>query len=136
MGLRATAKGLDERTEFDCGYMTFGYYRMAVASAYNERFGELFKQHYTGLSRNMTDAERKELAGYMLPGGLAIFLNHADCEGKFTPKECRVVYNALKPLKVEMQGHNYGVMEPYDMHEHWLNIFKHCADRRVNLYFS
>ena len=44
--------------------------------------------------------------------------------------------NALKALKSDMVGHNYHVMKPYNMFEHWKAIFKHCADRRVNLYYS
>jgi len=37
---------------------------------------------------------------------------------------------------MDMQGHNYHVMKPYNMLEHWKNIFLHCARRRVNLCYS
>lgn len=66
---------------------------------------------------------------------LDLFLFHSDCDGKFTWMECRRVYNAIKDLRMDMQGHNYGVMKPYNMLEHWKNIFLHCAKRRVNLYY-
>lgn len=56
--------------------------------------------------------------------------------GIWSMEECRKIYNALKPLHMDMQGHNYGVMKPYNMLEHWKAIFKHCADRRVNLYYD
>lgn len=67
---------------------------------------------------------------------LDIFLFHSDCEGKFTPQECRKIYNVMKNLKVEMSGHNYIEMKQYNMHEHWLHIFKQCYKKRVNLYFE
>lgn len=66
---------------------------------------------------------------------LDILIFHSDCGGKFTPQECRKIYNAMKNLTSDLEGHNYGVMKPYNMFEHWKAIFKHCADRRVNLYY-
>ena len=66
---------------------------------------------------------------------LDIFLWHSDCDGKLTPKECKKIYDAMKDLKVEMQGHNYIEMNCYDMHQLWLNMLKHCYKHRVNMYF-
>jgi len=131
MGLTAMAKGLTSETGFDCGYITFGLYRQKVAKAYNDEFGELYKKEYTQALSDKEINRWNEICN----DDLDIFLNHSDCDGKFTPQECRKIYNAMKDLKVEMSGHNYGVMKTYNMHEHWLNIFKHCYKRRVNLYF-
>lgn len=135
MGLDAYAKGLTAETGYCCGYITFGVYRMKVAEAHNKEFGELYKKQYDFRFKGYTD-EEIDRWNEICNDDLDIFLNHSDCDGKFTPQECRKIYNAMKDLKVEMQGHNYGVMKPYDMHEHWLNIFKHCYKCRVNLYFS
>lgn len=132
MGLDTHAKGLTSETNYSCGYITFGVYRQKVAEAYNKEFGELYKKWYIG---TITEEECKR-ANELTNEDLDIFLSHSDCDGKFTPKECKLIYNAMKDLKVEMPGHNYGVMKDYNMHEHWLNIFKHCYKRRVNLYFS
>ena len=135
MGLDVDAKGLTYETNFSCGYITFGVYRQKVAEAYNKEFGEIYKKSYNPSFSGYTDEEIKRW-NEICDDDLDIFLNHSDCDGKFTPQECKKIYNAMKDLKVEMQGHNYGVMKPYNMHEHWLNIFKHCYKRRVNLYFS
>jgi hypothetical protein len=136
MGLDVYAVGLTCETGYSCGYITFGMYRQKVAHAYNEEFGRLYEKPYKDFFfKGYTENEIKRW-NEICNDDLDIFLNHSDCGGKFTPQECRKVYNTMKGLKVEMQGHNYGVMKPYGMHEHWLNIFKHCYKRRVNLYFS
>lgn len=133
MGLYAYAKGLSKEECYDCGYMKFGIYRQEVAKAFNKRLGELYKKYYLGVE--LTKEEIKEW-NKLCDDDLDIFLFHSDCEGKFTPQECKKIYNAMKDLKVEMQGHNYGVMKQYNMHEHWLYIFKYCYTKRVNLYFE
>lgn len=130
MGLTATAKGLNAETCYDCGYFSFGNYRMELAKAYNERFGYLYQQCVHGQA---TEEERVELEKFEIPEGLAIFLTHSDCDGKFMPKECKKIYDAIKGFKIDMQGHNYGVMKTYNMHEHWLNIFKHCYKIRIDM---
>lgn len=133
MGLYAYAKGLQKEECYDCGYITFGIYRQKVANAFNKRLGELYKKYYQDIE--LTKEEIKEW-NKLCDDDLDIFLFHSDCEGKFTPQECKKIYNAMKDLKVEMQGHNYGVMKQYNMHEHWLYIFKYCYTKRVNLYFE
>lgn len=133
MGLYAYAKGLSKEECYDCGYITFGIYRQRVAEAFNKRLGELYKKYYQDieLTKEETDEWNK-----LCNDDLDIFLFHSDCEGKFTPQECKKIYNVMKNLKIEMTGHNYGIMKQYDMHKYWLHIFKHCYKRRVNLYFG
>ena len=41
MGLDINIKGLEREDTYHCGYITFNLYRKKVASAYNERLGEL-----------------------------------------------------------------------------------------------
>ena len=136
MGLTATAKGLTDETGYDCGYITFGIYCREVAKAYNEEFGEIYEKWCkTAFTREPLTEDECKRWNEICNDDLDIFLTHSDCDGKFTPQECRKIYNAMKGLKIDMQGHNYGVMKPYNMHEHWVAMFKHCADRRVNLYF-
>lgn len=133
MGLYAYAKGLSKEKCYDCGYITFGVYRQEVSEAFNKRLGELYKKHYIGIK--LTEEETDEW-NKLCNNDLDIFLFHSDCDGKFTPQECKKIYNVMKDLKVDMLGHNYGIMKQYNMHEHWLHIFKHCYTRRVNLYFE
>lgn len=134
MGLCATAKGLTGETEFYCGYLTYGSFLKKLAeTAYGKEMGHIYerfhdsslleKDDFSNWNKNCND-------------DLDLLLFHSDCDGKFTWKECRKIYNAIKDLHMDMMGHNYGVMKPYNMLEHWKNIFLHCAKRRVNLYYS
>ena len=139
MGLTATAKGLTDETGFDCGYITFGNFRIRLAETYDKKSGAAYKKWYFRGGGNFDAAGLDELEQRMMeellnkPVGL--FLFHSDCEGKMSAKECREVYEDIKDLEMDMVGHNYGVMKPYNMLEHWKSIFLHCARRRVNLYF-
>lgn len=133
MGLCAHAKGLTDKTEFNCGYVTFGRFRMELAKVYNQELGEIYERWYVRKPISLTEEKRLDNE---FPDGLANFLYAPDCSAKFTPKECREIFNDIKDLQMDMIGHNYGVMEDYNMLEHWKNIFKHCYKRRVNLYFS
>lgn len=45
MGLDISVKGLERKDTYHCGYIKFNLYRKKVASAYNERLGELYKKH-------------------------------------------------------------------------------------------
>ena len=132
MGLCATAKGLTDETEFNCGYLTFGHFRIALAKAYNAELGAIYEKYYR--EEDLTDQEISRYDELCDPD-LDIFLFHDDGEGHFTAAECRKVYNAIKDLNMDMVGHNYGVMKPYNMLDHWKNIFNHCAKREVRLHF-
>ena len=132
MGLDVSIKGLDYKDTYHCGYITFGLYRRKVANAYNKRLGELYEKTY---KEDLTKEEIKEWNN-ICNDDLDIFLWHSDCDGKFTPKECKKIYDVLKDLNIEIQGHNYIEMNCYDMHKLWLNMFKYCYQKRVNMYFS
>ena len=131
MGLDISIKGLERKDTYHYGYITFNLYRKNVASAYNERLGELYKKTFKD---ELQPEEIKEWNN-LCNNDLDIFLWHSDCDGKLTPKECKKIYDAMKDLKVEMQGHNYIEMNCYDMHQLWLNMLKHCYKHRVNMYF-
>lgn len=133
MGLCATAKGLTAETEFNCGYITYGNFVRNLAYAYNREIGEMFEKLY--YTDDLTEEEEIRW-NEICDDGLDLLLFHSDCDGKFTWRECRQIYNSIKGLHMDMMGHNYGVMEPYNMLEHWKNIFLHCAKRRVNLYYT
>lgn len=135
MGLTVRAKGLTAESAFDCGYITYGTFIMQlIKTAYGDRCYEIFQKSLYS-QKPFSDEEEKWWNDHC-NDDLDILIWHSDCDGKFTPQECRKIYNAIKGLKMDMQGHNYGVMKPYNMLEHWKAIFKHCADRRVNLYYE
>lgn len=134
MGLYATAKGLTTETSFDCGYLTYGTFILElIKTAYGDKCHEIFKRSLLS-QKPFSDEDERYWNAHCIDD-LEIFIWHSDCDGKFTPQECKKIYHAIKDLHMDMQGHNYGVMRPYNMLDHWKTIFKHCADRRVNLYY-
>ena len=133
MGLCATAKGLTDETGFDCGYLTFGHFRIELAKAYNAELGLIYEKHYKDQELSESEISRYD---ELCNPDLDIFLFHDDGEGTFSPSECRRIYSMIEDMKMDMVGHNYGVMKNYNMLEHWKNIFKHCAKNRVTLYFK
>lgn len=131
MGLDVRIKGMKHEETYHCGYITFHAYRCLVASAYNNELGKIYEKPYN--NRTEEDIKRwNELCN----DDLDLFLWHRDCEGKLTWKECRAIYKVMKDLDVKMQGHNYGTMNYYDMHQLWLNMFRFCWHHRVNMWFE
>lgn len=146
MGLTVRATGLDAAKSYDGGYITFGNFRLALAETFNKEYGLYYKRwvgmdfdkDYCRIPLSEQDHQKwVELQEKIDPdGALFCFLSHPDGEGKFTPQECRKIYNRIKELKMDFEGHNYGEMKPYNMLEQWKGMFLHCTKRRVNLYFS
>lgn len=85
MGLDISVKGLERKDTYHCGYIKFNLYRKKVASAYNERLGELYKKTFKD---ELQPEEIKEWNN-LCNNDLDIFLWHSDCDGKLTPKECK-----------------------------------------------
>lgn len=145
MGLTVTATGLDSSKSYDCGYITFGNFRLALAETFNKEYGlyykkwvgQYFDEKYNRVFLTQDELNKwNKLIDEIDPDeGLFCFLKHPDTEGKITPQECRKIYNHIKDLKMDFEGHNYGEMKPYNMLEQWKGMFLHCAQRRVNLYF-
>lgn len=133
MGLDIKIKGMSYEETYHCGYMTFKVYRLEVAKAYNDEIGEL----YESMMRFPYRLTEEEINRWneICNDDLDLFLLHSDCDGKLTWKECRAIYKAMKDLKFDMQGHNYGAMNVYDMHTQWLNMFKFCWKHRVTMWF-
>lgn len=131
MGLDISIKGLERKDTYHGGYIKFNVYRKEVANAYNERLGKLYEKTF----KEDLQPEEIEEWNTLCNDDLDIFLWHSDCDGKLTPKECKKIYDVMKVLKVEMQGHNYIEMNCYDMHQLWLNMLKHCYKHRVNMFF-
>lgn len=133
MGLSVEATGLDYDDSFDCGYITFGNFRIELVKAcYGEKMSELYKKDCFDTPLTL---EEVEYWNAHCDDALDTFLFHSDCDGKFTWQECRDIYKAIEPIHMDMIGHNYGTMKQYNMLDQWKGIFRHCWKRRVNLYF-
>lgn len=131
MGLDTLAKGLNSKNSYRQGYITFMRFRLQLAVTYNKEFGELYSKW---MNEEIAENECKRM-NEICNDDLNLFLEHSDCDGRFTPKECKKIYGVIKDLKMDMQGYNYRTKKAYNMLEQWKTIFKHCYQKRVNLYF-
>lgn len=122
MGLNVKIKGLTYKETYNGSYVYYWKYRHEVAIAYNKRLGEIFKQ---SLYRQLTKEEIEEW-NKICNDDLDLFLWHSDCDGKFTPKECKKIYNVLKDLDLK---------DFTEIHNLWLNMFKYCYKHRVNMWY-
>lgn len=133
MGLDIQIKGLSREDTYHGGYIKFADYRLEVAKAFNEKIGEIYKKTYKYFGYEFTKDDVAQWNEFLPEKNNPInkFLWHSDCDGKFTPKECKEIYNELKNLNVEKIYYS----DKYTMHELWLNMFKYCYEHRVNMYF-
>lgn len=133
MGLDIQIKGLSREDTYHAGYGIFANYRVKVAKAFNKTIGEIYEKSYKCYGYEFKEEDIRQW-NEILPdenSPMNKFLWHSDCDGKFTPKECKEIYNILKKLKVEETFYD----EETTMHELWLNMFKYCYKHRVNMWF-
>ena len=135
MGLDTRAKGMTYEMGYHCGYIT---YHCFIAEVIENAYGKRCKDIYRNVVMYGEEATKVDVKYWNIVcnDDLDILIFHSDCDGKFTPDECKRIYKALEPLNSDMTGHNYGTMETYNMFDHWKAIFKYCADRKVNLYYE
>ena len=135
MGLDVTAKCLNSETGFCCGYIYYGNFIIElVRVAYGEDLAKAFKEeafHH----RKFTN-EEIEKWNAVCNDDLDLLIFHSDCDGKFTWQECGRIYKAMKDLKSDMIGYNYGVTEPYNMFEHWKEMFRLCWKHRNTMRYT
>ena len=128
MGLDATAKGINP---ISMGYSRFNFYRGQVVKAFNKEMGDIYHNQTLAILSDKPICETEIKRWDELSNDdLDTFFFHSDCGGKFTPMECKKIYEAIKDLDVD-EGYEY--LKGY--HEKWVNMFRHCYKRRVNLYF-
>lgn len=66
---------------------------------------------------------------------LNILICHPDDRGQFSPDECRKIYNAIKDIQFDLDTTTYSGKSVCETLEKFKKIFRHCARRRVNLYY-
>ena len=130
MGLTVRIKGYEGA--YDCGYITYGNFLAELAEV---KFGAEFASEYRSWQRGMSQCNYSVLDSHG-DDAVSLLLFSSDCDGKFTPKECRAIYESIKDLHMDMIGHNYGDMKQYNMLERWKDMFLYCARHRINMYFT
>lgn len=137
MGLCIRATGFNEDI-YNSGYIGFTRFRIALAKSYNQEFGELYEKWlFAGRWGNepMSKQEFNRL-NKLANDNLDILLQHSDCDGKLTPKECKAIYEVTKDLKCDYPQNNYMTLTGKNQLEVFNRALLHCYKRRVNMYFE
>ena len=132
MGLTIRIKGMTDT--YDCGYLTFARFRFELANKVSPAFGTRYKAWAMGYPP-LTERDC-EIMNQESSEGMRLLLCHSDCDGKLTPKECGKIYDAIKDYEMDMVGHNYGDMKPYNMLERWKEMLLFCKKNRVCMFFE
>ena len=104
MGLTVRIKGYEGA--YNCGYIT---YEMFIRRLARLKFGDEFGNHYDAWATGYSSFDADILDSHD-DDPIVDLLFASDCEGKFTPKQCRRIYESIKDLHMDMKGHNYGDM--------------------------
>lgn len=129
MGLDIYAKGLVNQENPDLPFIMIGYigYSLIMKDlarmAYGDEMGDLYADYH-----HIWTKEDCDFWDTRCNSDLDLLLFHPDNGGKFTPAECRRVYNAIKYFHLENERLNAYL-------EKFKKAFQHCAKRRVNLYY-
>jgi hypothetical protein len=94
MGLLMT----NGKTEFSIGYIGYGNMLAAILNAHTAGSGKKWLKAASNATRGGGET------GYCLPDeieDMKILLNHSDCDGKLTPRECRKIYSAIKTINCD-----------------------------------
>ncbi len=130
MGLDVYAKGLVNSERPEASFITIGYIgysfimKELARIAYCAEMSDLYSDY-----RHIWTQADCDFWNARCNDDLDLLLFHSDCDGKFTPKECRRVYNAIKGFRLDNERLNAYL-------EKFKAAFKHCAERRVNLYYG
>lgn len=126
MGLDVEAKGMPR---FSLAYSTYHMMRrLIIREVYDDKCEEIFLKDYAS-------DEDVKYWNSVCDDDLDLFLLHSDCDGKFTPKECKRILKALEPIHIDMDGWGFNRTEKCNMLDQWKRMFKHCIKKRVNMYY-
>ena len=135
MGLDIYIKGYPREKAHHASYGLFNRYREDLSAVLGERYQTLYRKHeYTNDEiQEIYDIENKAIdtLGIELVSGLTIFLWHSDCDGKLTPKQCKMCYDAIKDLPCSV----FYYTGDKKMHDVWLPMLKYCYQHRVTMWF-
>ena len=67
--------------------------------------------------------------------GLDTFATGLSREEKFSPVECRKIYNAIKDIQFHLDENSIYSQYMLEILSIFKKMFHHCARRRVNLYY-
>ena len=132
MGLCIGTKNAEWEDTFRIGYGGFYALKQEIVNSISKRAGELYERWVKAgimpkFYKPLTDDELKEF-NELLPDGLAILLDHSDCDGSLTYQESRAIYKAIKNVKIESEH-----AKPF--FEQLKKMLQNASKIRRNLYF-
>lgn len=136
MGLTISVNEFDS---FDIGYMRFGYFRFALAKAFNPGLEELYRRWVFGhipymKEEPLSNEEFEEMEN--IAGDLMIFLAHSDSHGIFTPSESGKIYKCIENLTMDFEIEEYHCQEKFNVLEKLKSMFYHSWKNRHRVIFS
>ena len=132
MGLCIGTKNAEYDDTFHIGYGAFYLLKQEIVNSISKRAGELHERWVKAgimpkFYEPLTDDELKEF-NELLPDGLAILLDHSDCDGSLTYQESRAIYKAIKNVKIESEH-----AKPF--FKQLKKVLQNASKIRRNLYF-
>jgi hypothetical protein len=140
MGLYISAGEAYEDKDVSIGYIGYSMLRKMVVKAYDEHLGKLYDEWF-----KLTISPRDWLTPYVdlrierltnelnekLPQGLNIFVSHSDCDGTFSPQECREVYAVLKGLELKCEDERDEMLNR--KFKGIVELFRLCSEKEIEL---
>lgn len=123
MGLDITCKG---HKGLYIGYVGFARYRIELLNTYNKsgKLTAIFLQN------NISNDECKLWEDICKDKALEKFILHSDCDGKFSYKECKEIYESLEELTPKMEDDWF-----MEFHLKMIDILKFAYKNRRNVFF-
>lgn len=141
MGLDTFATGLSREETYHGGYSIYGsFIEELISHAYDEKCREIYHRTYFDGFYKATyigpvTKDEIEYWNAHCNDDLDILIFHSDCDGKFSPVECRKIYNAIKDIQFHLDENSIYSQYMLEILSIFKKMFHHCARRRVNLYY-
>lgn len=132
MGADFRAKGLEMDKCYHGGYVSLINFRIALAKKFNKEAGELLE--YFWIQKRGCDKELAQMLNTMFTEGQKCVLFFNDCDDKWTPKDSKLAYLAIKDIELAYMHTNYGSDDKHNLLELFKGMFYHSWKHRVNLY--
>lgn len=120
---------VDTPVDLYWGYGSYLEFRVKILESIDAEWANKFRK--LGKLRLCTDEDFEVLEDYgrKYPE-VALFVNHCDCDGTFSPEECKTVYNALKDVKIPDDPEYRNDLDKL------LVLFKWASDNHYSILYS
>lgn len=143
MGLDLVSK--DRKVEiFRGAYSAFSRFRcMMVSLVLDKPFEKIWRAHaFSSLGIRLPGSNNPESIETYLPNEndeLGIFMYHSDCDGSWTPKECRIVSRMLKRVldkTLKLKSDDGHIGKWHDTTAKFIRGLRYCAKKNQRALFS